>query len=94
MDENAATDGVVNGRFVLVEYSEPPITGYKNGNNFYTSAYFQTASRIIPREDVIYQDLTAIGTSYSFYTWNGTEYVSVESATATTYTANYAKDVR
>ena len=75
MDENAANDGVANGRYVLVEYAEPPITGYYDGTYFYTSAYFQTASRITPRTDVVYQDLTAIGTSFSFYTWNGSRYV-------------------
>ena len=30
MDAAAATDGVFIGRYVLIEYDEPPITGYYN----------------------------------------------------------------
>ena len=38
MDERAADDGVFIGRYVEVEYDDPPLTGYKDGDNFYNDA--------------------------------------------------------
>ena len=33
MDERAQDDGVFIGRYVEVEYDDPPLTGYKDGGN-------------------------------------------------------------
>ena len=42
MDLACQVDEVFIGRYVLVEYDEPPITGYFNGVNFYSSNAFYT----------------------------------------------------
>ena len=68
MDQNAEYDGVFLGRYVLVEYDEPPITGYYNSNDhqFYLSSDFTTKIND-PKEEVLYQDLKNNNGVYSFY---------------------------
>jgi len=40
MDSQCATDGVFIGRYVLIEYDEPPITGYYYDGEFYGDVHF------------------------------------------------------
>jgi len=94
MDEMAQSDGVFIGRYVLVEYDEPPITGYFNGTDFYTSPSFDTSiieAKIQPREGAVYQDLMRYNSVSSFYRWDGERYVALDSSTG--YAACFNTDV-
>ena len=93
MDLACQVDEVFIGRYVLVEYDEPPITGYFNGVNFYSSNAFYTQSMYTPRQGVIYQDLTHATASYTFYEWNGTAYVPLSTSLTTSYAGYYNIDV-
>lgn len=94
MDEMAQSDGVFIGRYVLIEYDEPPITGYFNGTDFYTTPTFNSAvieTRIEPREGVVYQDLMKYNSVASFYRWDGERYVALDVSTG--YAACFNTDV-
>ncbi len=95
MDLACANDEVFIGRYVLVEYDEPPITAYYNGTDFYSSPAFYTQSKITPREGVIYQDLTHYGGSYTFYKWVAAEnrYEALSTNVNSGYAAHYNVDV-
>lgn len=84
MDEEAQSDGVFLGRYVLIEYDEPPITGYFDGTDFYTRPIDQIViidTKITPREGFIYQDLMKYNSFASFYYWDGTKYAVVPEST-------------
>lgn len=94
MDTQCATDGVFLGRYVLVEYDDPPIQGYRNpqDGNFYTDS---TYTKIItPVGGRLYQDIQAVNTSGSFYIYDSKlkVYTSVQNATEG-FAANYNIDV-
>lgn len=93
MDERAQDDGVFIGRYVEVEYDDPPLTGYKDGDNFYNDAMH--TSRITPVNNRIYQDLHHVNEIGSFWTWNATAriFVQVTSEAQSTFAFNYNKDV-
>lgn len=93
MDERASDDGVFIGRYVEVEYDDPPLTGYKDGDNFYNDAMH--TSRITPVNNRIYQDLHHVNEIGSFWTWNATAHVFVQvtSEAQSTFAFNYNKDV-
>ena len=62
MDIGVGTDGVFLGRYVAIDYGEMPIVGYYNSEdgNFYTVRDNQTAdTRITPKPNAIYQDITS-----------------------------------
>lgn len=92
MDNGAENDGVFIGRYVLIEYDEPPITGYFSGTEFYSSIAFQNANRITPREGIIYQDLLRDKAPYTFYYWDGTKYAPASNGTSA-YAVSYNRDV-
>ena len=62
MDDNADTDGVFLGRYVLVDYDEEPIKAYYNPQTkqFYSSSSYSSQSQIVPRDHIVYQDLNNI----------------------------------
>ena len=92
MDQQAQTDGVFIGRYVEVEYDDPPITGYKLNNVFYSDAEHTKA--LTPINGRIYQDLHAVNTTNSFYVYESrTETYSPVNA-QTGFAANYNTDVR
>lgn len=75
MDKNCSSDGVFIGRYVLVDYDEPPIKAYRNPNDgyFYTSSdYSNPATTLIknPSNGEIYLDLNAEAGGQVFYQWN------------------------
>ena len=63
MDNKANEDGVFLGRYVLVDYDEPPIKAYAKKNNdgtiegFYNTANFASGSKLTGKTDYIYEDL-------------------------------------
>lgn len=63
MDNKANEDGVFLGRYVLVDYDEPPIKAYAKKNNdgtiegFYNTANFASGSKLVGKTDYIYEDL-------------------------------------
>lgn len=90
MDNQAESDAVFIGRYVLVEYDDPPITGYKYENAFYSDE--QHTKVIQPVVGRIYQDLHQVNTTSSFYVYDGTgSYTAAGSST--TFTENYNRDV-
>ena len=82
MDAEAQSDGIFIGRYVEVEYDDPPITGYKLNNVFYSDAEHTKA--LTPVNGRIYQDLHQVNTTGSFYIY--------ESRT-NTYTVPSPKDL-
>ena len=94
MDLACTSDEVFIGRYVLVEYDEPPITGYYNGTNFYNSNTYYPQSMITPRQGIVYQDLTHKDASYTFYEYvEGTGYVPLPTSITTSYAGSYNIDV-
>lgn len=94
MDLACSSDEVFIGRYVLVEYDEPPITGYYNGTNFYNSNTYYPQSMMTPREGIVYQDLTHKDASYTFYEYvEGTGYVPLPTSITTSYAGSYNIDV-
>lgn len=91
MDSYADLDGVFIGRYVLIEYDEPPITGYYDGVSFYSSMAFQSANIITPREGIIYQDLLRDKAPHTFYYWDSSRYIPADGISA--YAASYNRDV-
>ena len=91
MDQEVSLDGIFIGRYVLIEYDEPPITGYYNGIDFYNAASFHPQTKIEPREGVVYQDLLRHNSIYSFYVWDGSSYVPNQASTG--YAAHFNQDV-
>lgn len=91
MDEFVSSDNIFIGRYVLVEYDEPPISGYYNGTSFFSAASFYPQTIITPRVGVVYQDLLRSNSRYSFYTWDGSQYTPLNSDTG--YAAHYNQDV-
>ena len=89
MDQQCATDQVFLGRYVLVEYDEPPITGYKIDNAFYVDS--QGSKQIQPVRGRTYQDLFAVNTQNSFWFYDGTTYESTYGSTP--FAINYNVDV-
>lgn len=94
MDKYANTDGVFLGRYVLVNYDEPPIQGYFDGKDFYNGQSYIEAIKITPRENVVYQDLNYTPDKpYRFYTWSKDraryEGLSIQSS----YAKYFAEDV-
>jgi hypothetical protein len=74
MDRNANEDGVFLGRYVLIDYDEEPIKAYYDSktDRFYNTANYAAGTQLIPRKDVIYQDLHNAASYLSFYEWNET----------------------
>lgn len=104
MDIGVGTDGVFLGRYVAIDYGEMPIVGYYNSKdgNFYTVRDNQTAdTRITPKPNAIYQDITSDTTT--FYYWDANvgsgRYVQATEQTLShlqlnsAYVTNYHKDV-
>lgn len=90
MDTQVASDGVFIGRYVLVEYDDPPITGYLYNGVLYSDEMHTKA--ITPVVGRVYQDLHQVNTTSSFYTYTSTG--GYERVTdLTTFTTNYNKDV-
>ena len=97
MDATASSDGVFIGRYVLVEYDEPPITGYYNRETekFYSSIQQGGQTEIIPRTGVVYQDLLHASSAFSFYYWDSREnkYKAL-TGSQTGYAAHFGVDVQ
>ena len=94
MDLACSSDEVFIGRYVLVEYDEPPITGYYSNGNFYNSNTYYPQSMMTPREGIVYQDLTHKDASYTFYEYiEGTGYVPLPTSITTSYAGSYNIDV-
>ena len=93
MDLNAQNDGIFIGRYVVVEYDEPPVTAYFDGTAFYSTSDFREQSRITPRMGIIYQDLVRSNAPYTFYRWNGSNYEALASSISTSYAAYFNTDV-
>ena len=95
MDIACSSDEVFIGRYVLVEYDEPPITGYYNAADgmFYNVLSWDPRARITPREGVIYQDLVKQGATSVFYYWDGTHYLAFTASVNSGYAGNYSIDV-
>lgn len=104
MDIGVGTDGVFLGRYVAIDYGEMPIVGYYNSQdgNFYTVRDNQTAdTRITPKPNAIYQDITSDTTT--FYYWDAnvgsgrytqaTEQILSHLQLNSAYVTNYNKDV-
>ena len=104
MDIGVGTDGVFLGRYVAIDYGEMPIVGYYNSTdgNFYTVRDNQTAdTRITPKPNAIYQDITSDTTT--FYYWDAnvgsgrytqaTEQILSHLQLNSAYVTNYNKDV-
>jgi hypothetical protein len=104
MDIGVGTDGVFLGRYVAIDYGEMPIVGYYNSQdgNFYTVRDNQTAdTRITPKPNAIYQDITSDNST--FYYWDAnvgsgrynqaTEQVLSHLQLNSAYVTNYHKDV-
>ena len=92
MDQQAQSDGVFIGRYVEVEYDDPPITGYKFNNTFYSDANHTKA--LVPINGYIYQDLHAVNTTGSFYIYESriNSFTAINASTG--FAANYNTDVR
>jgi len=72
MDQEGAGDGVFLGRYVLVEYDDPPLQGYysQTKDEFYSDPHYSESSRAQPLDKIenhIYQDLSLVSTAHSFY---------------------------
>lgn len=95
MDSECSRDEVFIGRYVLIEYDEPPITGYFNTNDgmFYNVMSWDPRARITPREGIIYQDLVKHGATSVFYYWDGAQYVAFSAQINNGYAGNYTLDV-
>lgn len=98
MDKYANTDGVFLGRYVLVNYDEPPIKAYYHNGTFYNTSSYQEAIALTPRENVLYQDLnynSSIPDSFLFYRWDESRgsYVGVTAQSNNSYAANFYIDV-
>lgn len=104
MDIGVGTDGVFLGRYVAIDYGEMPIVGYYNSQdgNFYTVRDNQTAdTRITPKPNAIYQDITSDNST--FYYWDAnigsgrynqaTEQILSHLQLNSAYVTNYHKDV-
>lgn len=96
MDENANTDGVFLGRYVLVDYDEEPIKAYYNPDKdrFYNTANFSLSSMITPREGVIYQDIHNAMSPVSFYKWDESNKRHVLCNSNTPYQQRFSDDVK
>ena len=97
MDESIAGDGIFVGRYVLIDYDEPAISGYyvQAQNRFYTTNTVQTTSAIItPVEGSLYLDLT----TNKYYKYLSGRYVAATTTSETDstyapYVAYYTTDV-
>lgn len=72
MENNAQTDGVFIGRYVLVEYDTPPISAYYNpaDNLFYNTSNYGTTNLIkAPKDGQIYLDISQDHSPNPFYMW-------------------------
>lgn len=73
MDQACATDGVFIGRYVLVEYDEPPISAYYNTDDglFYNTSYYGLDNVIRnPKNNQIYLDISQDHSANPFYMWD------------------------
>lgn len=104
MDEaitGANNDGVFLGRYVLVEYDNPPIIGYYNvgDQEFYSTNTFIAEAKLEKRAWAVYQDLGNLNSANSFWVCrpgNNTNlltYVPYEGSTSS-YATNYNLDVQ
>ena len=103
MDKEGAGDGVFLGRYVLVEYDDPPLQGYysQTKDEFYSDPHYSESSRAQPLDKIenhIYQDLSLVSTAHSFYVCeqsaqgNKLTYKPLSNASSG-YAANYNLDV-
>lgn len=107
MDEQAGGDGVFLGRYVLVEYDNPPLTGYynKTEDEFYSDPHYMEqdhSDALQPMDKIpyaIYQNLAELNSSHSFYVCrqrtdtNRLGYVIMEESQSG-FAANYNIDVQ
>lgn len=95
MDAGVNSDGVFIGRYVLVEYDEPPISAYYNtrDNNFYSSSDFTLPQTMLtPKTGCVYQDLLHSSGYAIFYYYDGTKYVPANNELSP-YAVSYNRDV-
>lgn len=99
MDRGADSDGVFLGRYVLVDYDDPPIKGYAQRDSknrvisFFNAPDFSIASRITPKEGFLYEDLgTLINTSEKFYIYRNSSFQSTTTQ-KTSYQLSFEQDV-
>ena len=93
MDSQALTDGVFIGRYVLVEYDDPPIPGYYNDGMFYVDEeHTKLIEGIVGK---LYQDLHSVNTDSSFYVYSANNtYVTIAASGANSpFAQNYNQDV-
>lgn len=102
MDNNAESDEVFLGRYVLVEYDNPPINGYYNNTDkwFYNTENFTAVSKMTtPKTGQVYRNLFVdvmdiSSNRYPFYYYNGSEFIAYTSGTSqSNYGVNYIIDV-
>ena len=93
MDATANTDGIDQGRFVLVEYGEPPIMGYFNvrDNKFYNSPDYSSVSLMAGQVGRIYKNITS--TRFYIYRSEYGYWTATTDRTSDPYIVNSTKDV-
>lgn len=69
MDSAANSDGVYLGRFVMVNYGNPPICGYYYSGNFFADG--NNTVFMPPQDGRLYQNIAQLNTEYSFYYYGG-----------------------
>lgn len=97
MDQNAETDGVFLGRYVLIQYDAVPIKAYfnKNDNWMYNSPIFTSATKITTaREGQLYQDIANANSVYGFYIYKDGKFEGIRSASESPYALNFQTDVK
>lgn len=97
MDQNAETDGVFLGRYVLIQYDAIPIKAYYNKNDgwMYNSPTYTAATRITSaREGQLYQDIANANSVYGFYIFKDGKFEGIKSASESPYALNFQTDVK
>ena len=96
MDNNADTDGIFLGRYVLVDYGEQPIKGYYDPitQQFYNSHIFTEAYKIKGNASLVYQALNHIDSPTSFYIYDAREDKFIVNNSPTSYQIYFQTDVQ
>lgn len=107
MDAAVNNDGVFIGRYVLVEYDEPPVSAYYSVEKkvFYNTSNYLENDLVTPNEGIVYLDISQDHSANPFYRWDPNAaaeegspfslgaYIHV-SDTYSPYTVSYSTDVK
>ena len=93
MDENVNTDPVFLGRYVLVEYDDPPIKGYYSNGQFFSDSTLRVPIAS-PKPNQMYQDVSGSGSNI-FYEYKNSTFTLITSFDTSTsaFAYNYKIDV-